>query len=322
MRKTLRILIIIVITIVVLATLSGLYVKVALPGIRSDKDLKIEVTTARVARGQYLARSVAGCMHCHSAKYENLFANPVKEDSLGSGGECFSRDKGFPGMIYSPNITPYHLGNWTDGEILRAITEGESKDGRALFPIMNYPAYAKMDQEDIFSIIAYLRTLPSITSTVPPTSLDFPMNFIVNTIPAKAVPGQRPDTGNAVEYGHYLVTMASCIECHSKVNKGQIIPGTEFGGGRQLGILNGKPIYSTNITPDHETGIGNWSKDVFIAAFTLFRDSALKTKTVAPGEFNPPMPWLVYKGMKDSDLAAIYAYLQTLKPIHNTVPNP
>ncbi len=322
MRKSLSILFIIVIAIVVLATLSGLYVKVALPKIPLDKDLKVEVTPARVARGQYLARSVAGCMHCHSAKSENLFANPVKEDSLGSGGEVFSRDKGFPGMIYSPNITPYHLGNWTDGEIYRAITEGESKDGRALFPIMNYPAYGRMDQEDVYSIIAYIRTLPSIATNVPVTSLDFPMNFIINTIPAKAAPSQRPDSGNTVEYGHYLVNMASCIECHSKVDKGQIIPGTEFGGGRQLGILNGKPIYSTNITPDRQTGIGAWSKDVFIAAFTIFRDSALKAKTVAPGEFSPPMPWLVYKGMKDSDLAAIYAYLQTLKPINNTVVNP
>jgi hypothetical protein len=313
---------IIVIAIVGLVTLSGLYLKVALPHISADKDLKIEATPTRIARGKYLSRSVAGCMHCHSAKNEELLANPIKEDSLGSGGELFSREKGFPGMIYAPNITPYHLSDWTDGEILRAITEGESKDGRALFPIMNYPAYAQMDKEDIYSIIAYLRSLPSIASHVPSTTLDFPMNFIVNTIPAKASPNTRPDTASAVAYGHYLVTMASCVDCHSKVNKGQIIPGTEFGGGRQLGIANGKPIYSTNITPDKQTGIGTWNKEAFVAAFKQFSDSAIKTKVIAPGDFNPPMPWLVYTSMTERDLSAIFSYLQTLKPIHNAVENP
>lgn len=95
MRRTLRVLSIIVIVIIGLVTFSGLYVKIALPHISAEKDLKIETTPARIARGEYLSRSVAGCLYCHSAKNEELLANPIKEDSLGSGGELSAGKKDF-----------------------------------------------------------------------------------------------------------------------------------------------------------------------------------------------------------------------------------
>ena len=83
------------------------------------------------------------------------------------------------------NLTPYHLGNWTDGEIFRAITTGVSRDGHALFPVMPYTSYAKMDPADIKDIIAYLRTLKPIHNAIPAAESDFPMNFIINTMPAQ-----------------------------------------------------------------------------------------------------------------------------------------
>jgi mono/diheme cytochrome c family protein len=243
----------------------------------------------------------------------------VEQGTLGRGGELFGPEEGLPGKIYASNLTPYGLGKWTDGELFRAISCGVSRDGHALFPLMNYPAYGQLDQEDIFSIIAYLRSLPSIANDVSPTQLDFPVNFIVNTIPAKAHLASRPDSSNVIAYGKYLVKMASCVDCHTEVDKGKIKAGMEFAGGRDFSVSGRKPLYSANITPDKETGIGNWTKELFIRKFKQYRDSGYILPHVGQGEANTPMPWTAFAGMGESDLAAIYAYLQTLKPIAHMV---
>lgn len=137
---------------------SGLYVNVALPNVGPAPKVNIEMTKARISRGEYLANHVAACMDCHSSRNWEEYAGPMMSETLGSGGERFDEQMGFPGKIYASNITPYALGYWTDGEILKAITTGESKDGRALFPVMAYPRFGKMDQEDLYSIIAYIRS--------------------------------------------------------------------------------------------------------------------------------------------------------------------
>ena len=319
MRKFARVILILVAILLVIILAAGLYVKKGLPNVGPPAELKVEVTPARVERGKYLAISVAGCMICHSGRDLSLYGGPVMDRTLGKGGEVFGHEEGFPGEIYATNLTPYHLGKWTDGELFRAITTGESRDGRALFPIMNYPAYGKLDAEDIYSIIAFLRTLPSIPNDVAATTLDFPLNFIVNTMPKKAVMITRPDSTDAIAYGGYLVKMASCVDCHSKVNKGTIIAGTEFGGGRDFGPSAGKEVYSANITPDKETGIGNWSRELFIRSFKQYADSGYVAKPLAAGDRGTPMPWLAYASMKEQDLSAIYAYLHSLQPIHNDV---
>ena len=90
------------------------------------------------------------------------YGGPVKAETLGAGGEFFGDEaEGF--AVYSRNITPAAIGNWTDGELIRAFTSGVSKDGTPL-PIMPYPRYARLSREDVESIVAYLRT-PSRCST-------------------------------------------------------------------------------------------------------------------------------------------------------------
>jgi len=321
MRKFARIILILVVILLVIILAAGLYVKKGLPNVGPPTDLKVAVTPGRVERGKYLAFSVAGCMICHSGRDLRRYGGPVIDHTLGEGGDLFGHAEGFPGEIYASNITPDHLGKWTDGELLRAITTGESRDGHALFPIMNYPAYGKLDSEDIYSIIAFLRTLPPITNDVPATTLDFPVSLIVNTMPAPAVMITRPDSTDSIAYGGYLVKMASCVECHSKVDKGRRIAGTEFGGGRDFGPSAGKEVYSANITPDKETGIGNWTREVFVRTFKQYADSGYVLKTLVAGDRGTPMPWLAYASMKEQDLSAIYAYLQSVKPIHGDVKN-
>lgn len=320
MKKLVKVMLVIIGAIIVLAAAAGFYVKKAMPDVGPAPDLKIDVTTARLERGHYLCTHVAACLVCHSTRDTSLFAGPVISGTYGRGGELFGPQDGLPGNVYAANLTPYNLRRWTDGELFRAITTGVSRDGHALFPLMNYPAYGKLDKEDIYSIIAYLRTLPAIPNDVPPTQLDFPVSLIVNTMPAPAALTSRPDTNDAVAYGRYLVTMASCVDCHSPVEKGRVIPNMAFAGGRAFLPRGGRPLYSPNITPDKTSGIGTWTRELFIRKFKQYADSSYTPQKVREGAINTPMPWLAFSGMREQDLAAIFAYLQSLKPIHHSVP--
>ncbi len=309
-------LIIFLIVVIAIAGIAG-YLKFALPDITQSPSLTVTVTPERVKRGEYLANHVAVCMDCHSTRDWSRFTGPLLPGTLGKGGEYFGREMGFPGIFYSKNITPENLGTWTDGEIFRTITTGVDKNGNALFPVMPYLHYGKMDKEDVYDIIAYLRQLPPVKSEIPQRSIDFPMNFILNTIPANAVPLERPAKTDLVNYGHYLVTIAACIECHTQVNKGQIIPELAYAGGREFQMGNGI-VRSANITPDAETGLGNWTEDTFIARFKAYTDSVNVGK-LAPNRVNTIMPWAMYGGMDTTDLRAIYAYLKTIQPVKNKV---
>jgi mono/diheme cytochrome c family protein len=319
MKKFFKVLFIIVLVIILAVAGIATYVKTALPNVGSAPDIKVDTTPARIERGKYLANSVVICMECHSQHDNTAFGSPILPGTLGEGGDLFGKQRGFPGEIYAKNITPYNLSNWTDGEIFRVITTGVTKTGKALFPLMPYHAYGKIDQEDVYSIIAYIRTLPTIKNDVPATTLDFPLNFIVNTIPVKAALTVKPDTNNSVAYGLYLVTSAACADCHSKVKQGNVIPGTEFGGGREFGDPNGNIVTSSNITPDNQTGIGPWTKEAFIQRFKQYAPGVYTPQKIAPTDFATVMPWLEYATMTEKDLGAMYDYLHTLQPISNKV---
>lgn len=293
------------------------YIKFGLPDVAPPTDLKIVATPERIAHGKYLANHVSVCLDCHSTRDWSIFSGPIKEGTLGKGGERFDEGQGFPGTFYSRNITPYNLKNWTDGEIFRAVTTGVDRNNQALFPVMPYPYVGKMDKEDVYDIIAYIRTLQPIESKNPPHSVDFPMNFILNTIPAEATFTKKPDKKDTVAYGGYLVNSAGCVECHTKAERGQIIPKLAFSGGREFIMPNGM-VRSANITPDPSTGIGSWSATAFVARFKAYQDPASLQK-LAEGDVNTIMPWSMYAGMDSTDLVAIYKYLRTVKPIKNMV---
>jgi hypothetical protein len=256
-------------------------------------------------------------MDCHSTKDESLYGAPVVGD-FGAGGEKFDQQMGLPGKFYASNVTPYKLASWTDGEIFRALTTGENKFGKAIFPLMPWDHIGQMDKEDVYSIIAYLRSIPAIKKDIPTAEIDFPVNFIINTMPHKANLGKLPSENDTIKYGAYLVNAAACMDCHSKRSHGDIIPGSEFGGGMEF-KQQGGIVHSANITPDKLTGIGSWSKDIFIQRFKSLEGKEKQATKLNPGDPQIPMPWYMYAGMKASDLAAIYAYLRTVKPIKNQV---
>jgi len=315
--KVLKVAAIIIVSLVVLILAAGIYVKTALPDTGAPRDLTIERTPQRITRGKYLANNVAVCMDCHSTRNWQLYSGPLQAGNFGGGGEAFNKDKGFPGNFYARNITPFALSSWTDGEILRAVTTGVSKDGHALFPIMGYPRYGQMDEEDVFSIIAYIRTLQPVENPVPPSKADFPVNFLINTMPQKANLRPRPAHSNAVAYGQYIVNVAGCVECHSQSDKGKVIAGTEFGGGMEFRQPGGV-LRSPNITFD-KTGISSWTKEQFVKRFKAYTDTSYKPAELKPTDLNTPMPWTMYGGMETNDLEAVYDYLKSVKPLSHQV---
>ncbi len=294
------------------------YIKVALPNVGAAPEMKVDATPERIKRGEYLANHVTVCMDCHSTRDFSLFSGPLVPGTLGQGGEVFDQNFGFPGKYISKNITTYHLKDWTDGEIYRTITTGVNKDNKAMFPLMPWEYYGKMDPEDIKDIIAYIRTLAPIKKDIEESVSDFPINFIINTMPHKAEPTKKPAKTDVVAYGGYLTNAASCVECHSERSKGKLI-GELFAGGFEFKSPDGAVIRSSNITPDTETGIGNWTEETFVTRFRSYADSSYKPAKVAPGQMQTVMPWTMYGGMDTADLKAIYAYLRTVKPQKRTI---
>ncbi|MCX6132893.1 MAG: c-type cytochrome [Ignavibacteriales bacterium] len=295
------------------------YLYLGYPDVGPVRDLSVASTPERIARGSYLANHVSVCIDCHSTRDWSHFAGPIVPGTEGKGGERFDETLGFPGMIYAHNITPAGLGSQSDGVLYRAITTGVDKDGKAMFPIMPYTRFNTMSEEDILSIIAYVRTLKPIENTPPQTVLNAPMNLIVRTIPLKRTPQPEPDTSNAYAYGKYLVNAASCAECHTQQVKGKPLPGMDFAGGFRFPFPNGAVARSANITPDEETGIGAWSETDFVNRFKFYDNAEARTLKPEAVGYNSVMPWTMYAGMTERDLTAIYKYLRTVTPVKNKV---
>jgi hypothetical protein len=293
------------------------YIAKFLPDVGPAPILKVDTGPTQIERGRYLANSVMVCMDCHSTRDWTQFSGPIVPGTFGKGGDVFDQKSGFPGVYYAANITPAGLSAHTDGEIFRAVTTGVKRNGEAIFPVMPHSHYGKMDVDDIHAVIAYVRTLEPIANTPAASHSDFPMNIIINTMPAKAAFTERPDTTDALAYGAYLVNAAACYDCHTPFDKGAYNEKLGFAGGRLFNMPFGA-LRSANITPD-ETGIGNWSKEFFVARFASYRDSVNSHRTVGPKDFNTIMPWTMYATMTDGDLSAIYTYLKTVKPIANPV---
>lgn len=319
MRKLAKVLIWTVIMAVVIVGAALGYLKFALPDIAAAPVLKVELTPERIARGEYLANHVTVCIDCHSTRDWSKFSGPPTPGTLGKGGDIFDQKFGFPGVYYAKNITPEGISRYTDGELFRTITTGVSKEGKALFPVMPFHYYGQMDEEDIKSIIAYIRTLKPIANNVPESKSDFPMNFIINTIPHEPSFTKLPPKTDVINYGKYLTNAAACIDCHTKFEKGSLVAGTEYGGGREFPFPDGSIVRSANISSDEETGIGGWDDETFVSLFKAHSDSATLNTQLNPGDFNSIMPWTMYGRMTDEDLKAIFAYLKTVPPIKNEV---
>ena len=276
---------------------------------------RFESTPARLARGQYLVENVADCMDCHAEHDWTLHDAPVLPNTLGAGQDM-SLLKGLPGRVVASNITPdpeTGAGNWTDDQLSRAIREGIGHDGRALFPFMPYPEFRTLSDEDVASIVVYLRSLAPVHKQRPVTELIFPVKYLIRSVPQPLdSPVPQPDVSTPEKRGRYLVTIAACADCHTPQDAhGQPQPGMDFSGGFVLDGPWGR-VASANITPD-ASGISYYDEATF--------RTAIRTGFVGARKLNQVMPWHVYRGMTDEDIAAVFAYVRNLKPVRHHVDN-
>ena len=304
--------------IILAVTATVLYLYLLLPSAGNAAGIKVEGTSLQIERGKYLANHVSVCIDCHSDRNWSKFSGPIVEGTLGKGGELFDEKMGLPGTIYAKNITPYNLSNWTDSELYHIITTGVNRDGEPIFPLMPYRQYRHMDPDDIKAIIAYIRTLEPIENETPETTINFPVNLIMRTFPKPAEPIERPSSTNIIAYGKYMTTIAACTGCHTPENKGFKIEDLYMAGGFEFQMPGGT-VRSSNITPHMETGIGTWSEQEFIDRFKMYDVPTDSLPSSDAKDFNTVMPWKMYAGMKESDLKAIYTYLQTIAPIEHKV---
>jgi mono/diheme cytochrome c family protein len=277
---------------------------------------------ATVARGEYIFKYQAHCWSCHADGASDAHSAP-------SGGKPFDLTRTGPGfgMWYTPNITPdmeTGIGAWTDGEIVQAIREGVRKDRRALFPLMPVDWYHGISDGDALAIVAYLRSLPPVSNRVQQHTPSFFAKalFAFGVIkPKEAItqPVAAPPPRRTVAYGKYLAeNLSGCIDCHTPRNleNGRFFSDS-LGAGSTIdfGGPEGDPIvaYARNITPDMETGIGDWNEEQFLTAVT----AGMRPDGIV---LDPHMPYAYYKSCNEDDLIAIYLYLRSLPPIKRGTP--
>jgi mono/diheme cytochrome c family protein len=254
-----------------------------------------------LARGTYLMNGPAACGNCHTQPGPDLLPG---SSMYFAGGRKFTS----PVFVsYARNITPDKdtgIGTWTDAQIMRAFREGVGKEGNTLGPPMPIEIYNKMSDDDAKAIVAFLHTVKPIHNEVQEPKYKIPLH------PAPAAKGiAAPPKSDKVAYGGYIVNaLAHCLECHTP----QVGPARDYehqmGAGGFRFEYAGTIAYSRNITPDKETGIGNWTDDQIKRAITQGIDKDGK-------QLIPLMPYSFFKNMTAEDVDAVVAYLHTLKPV-------
>ncbi|MBX3190864.1 MAG: c-type cytochrome [Labilithrix sp.] len=289
------------------------------PKTRAAADMRAPTTPEAIARGKYLTHNVAACVGCHSPVQEGVPGEPPVEGKLGAGRD-FGALPGFPGRLRAPNITPdgeTGLGKWTDGEIVRAMREGVSRDGRPLFPQMPFVTYAStLTDEDALAIVAYLKTLSAVKNDPGRLELSFPVSMFVRAVPkpVEAAAPPPPSPSDKLARGRWLLAVCSCNDCHDKVNERmQKLPGGALAGGARFPLPDDKGVaIASNITSDKATGIGAYSDDDLRRVFDEGKNKA--------GRLLYVMPWSYYGGLTRDDKEALIAALREVPPIANLVP--
>jgi mono/diheme cytochrome c family protein len=279
---------------------------------RALTDRQFERTPERLVRGKYLVNGPAACFDCHSQvekDFEELKpGEPLVVTKPGAGRVIFQNAEL---RLVVPNITPdveTGAGSWTDDQIARAVREGIGHDGRTLFPLMPYDDFKYLSDEDLASIVVYVRSLEPVHNQLPDRKIPFPLSRLINAAPQPINHVIAEEKIDPISRGAYLAKIGHCMSCHTpKDNTGKPIQRMEFAGGEQFGSA-----VSANITPD-PSGISYYDEKLFI--------KVLRTGHVGARALNQPMPWWFFRNMNDDDLKSLFAYLRTVKPVHHRVDN-
>ncbi len=266
--------------------------------------------TENAARGKYLMRA-AGCITCHTMKDGN---GPAL-----AGGRAIHSPYG---DFYSSNITPdleTGIGDWSDADFVRALRHGESPEGRTYYPAFPYAAYTHMRRQDMLDIKAYLFTTLPVRKENRDHDIRFPFSWRLSIHPWRWLffsPGKEnavPEPETPEARGRYLVeVLGHCGECHTPRNMvGGLKSGRQFAGTRYGPGGHSVP----NITPDRETGIGDWTSGDLLFFF--------KTGLKPDGDdVQGDMREVIESGLRhlsDVDMRAIAAYLKSMPAIRHAV---
>lgn len=303
-----------------------LYVNASWKRVYERPVMKMRAPTgeATVARGEYLFKYGHLCWGCHSPTMDS--------DVPPTGGREFDLRHVGPGfgIFYSRNITPDEetgIGKWTDGEIVRALREGLRPDGTVLFPLMPVESFRGLSDEDALAIVAYLKSLDPQKGEAresEPSLMAKGLYAFGRIHPEGAVtePIVAPPRGVTIEYGKYLANSATgCMDCHTPRNleDGSFYRDSTFAGSTVLFGQDEEGVdveaYATNIRPDPETGIGNWTEEQF---FDAVRAGMRPDGTV----LSTHMPYSYFGLLDEDDVKAIFLYLQSLPPISRRTPPP
>jgi mono/diheme cytochrome c family protein len=308
-------------TLIVLAVLMGLvavfliYVQATYRQkytvqVQEKNPIRVSQDSAVIARGRYLVMGPAHCTSCHVPAEMQERVEQGEELPLIGGYEWH-----LPiGIIRSANITPdpeTGIGNRTDEDLVRMLRYGISHQGEAPMPFM---PFQNVSDEDLVAMISYLRAQKPVRHAVAPAEFNLMgkavMRFVIKPEGPKGTPPVVLNPDTTALYGGYLAnSVANCNGCHTArdMATGAYI-GEPFAGGTPF---EEKEITLTppNLTPDPATGhISKWSEQDFLNRFRggkVFKESH--------------MPWGPFSTMTDSDLKAIYRYLQSLPPVENKV---
>lgn len=246
-----------------------------------------------VANGEYIVTLTGGC-GCHFNRELGALA----------GGNDFD---GPFGVVYARNITPdpeTGIGNWSPEEIVAALRTGARPDSTQLHPIMPYHAFSALSDQEAMNVAAYLLAQEPVANEVPARELaNEPEPFT----PDPAPPAEPPT--DPVARGEELVTIARCSGCHT--------PSNEDGSPNMEMFLAGAPYrddeVAANITPDEETGIGNWSEEE-IAHF--LQTAERPDGSLLEGTMEQQIDRR-FSELTDEDAAAIAAFLKSIPAVSN-----
>ncbi|SRR5579875_369483 len=287
-----------------LAALAVILGAVAAPSAQAGDD-------AAIARGAYVF-AAAGCAACHT-DVENHGA-PL------AGGRALETPFG---TFYTPNITPDPtdgIGGWSLDDFRRAVRDGIGRNGEYLYPVFPFASYSGMSDKDIADLYTYLMMQKPVAAPNKPNRIKFPFEFRPLLLVWRMLyfdPGPlAPVAGKSREWnrGRYLAeAVVHCQECHT--------PRNVLGALERAHAYAGDPqgpdgLRAPNITPDNDTGIGQWS----LADIA----TVLKTGETPDSDAVGHQMGEVVKGtalLTDSDREAIAVYIKSLPPLHATPRN-
>lgn len=246
-------------------------------------------------RGDYLVRGPMGCGNCHT---------PLGPEGPVAGQELAGRLVEDNPMFtaYAPNLTPGgRLKDWTDAELARAIREGLRPDGSLIGPPMPFTFYRGISDDDLASIVMFLRSLPAVDNSVPESVYRMPLPPAYGPAVEHV---SSPPPGVTVEWGRYVAGLAHCLECHTPMGPQGPMIDTDLGRG---GFEFHGP-WGTSVAPNLTNGpdgLADYSDDAIKAMIT-------EGRRPDGSPMLPPMPYAYLARMTPQDLDAVVLYLRSL----------